>query len=279
MDVPRKPLCIIDNVVNGFFGVDIFLTFFVAYLDKTTNLLVDEPKKIAKEYVLSLKMVFDVVSMIPFGVAQKIYHGLIHAYGLYNMLRLWRLRRVGQLFARMEKDRNLDYFWVQCVKFFCVTLFAVHYAGCFCYHIAAHDRKPMWIESSMEDFLQFNIWTVGHVMSIYWVIINLITVGYGDMHPVNKWFDVLYMFFNFDLPSLRGNMTNLVVHISNQTRQYRNSIQAENQGADLDAPKTEGWTPRDLTERQGQEEIKTPVSVKDRRAQTSIRHSNARGIE
>ncbi|GAB4855551.1 RAC-alpha serine/threonine-protein kinase [Ancistrocladus abbreviatus] len=252
MDGPRKPVCIIDNVVNGFFEVDIILTFFVAYLDKTTNLLVDEPKKIAKKYVLSLKMVFDVVSMIPFGVAQKIYHGLIHAYGLYNMLRLWRLRRVGQLFARMEKDRNLDYFWVQCVKFICVTLFAVHCAGCFCYHIAAHDGKPIWIESSMEDFVQFNIWIVGYVMSVYWVIINLITVGYGNMHPVNKWFDVFYMLFNLGLTSLRGNMTNLV----------RDRIQAENQGADLDAPKTEGWTPRDLTERQGQEKIKTPFQLK-----------------
>lgn len=38
---------IIDNTVNGFFAVDIILTFFVAYLDAQSYLLVDDPKKIA----------------------------------------------------------------------------------------------------------------------------------------------------------------------------------------------------------------------------------------
>lgn len=40
-------LFIIDNIVNGIFAIDIILTFFVAYLDSHTYLLVDDPKKIA----------------------------------------------------------------------------------------------------------------------------------------------------------------------------------------------------------------------------------------
>lgn len=40
-------LSIIDNIINGFFAIDIVLTFFVAYLDSHTYLLVDNPKKIA----------------------------------------------------------------------------------------------------------------------------------------------------------------------------------------------------------------------------------------
>lgn len=40
-------LFIVDNIVNGFFAIDIILTFFVAYLDSTSYLLVDDPKKIA----------------------------------------------------------------------------------------------------------------------------------------------------------------------------------------------------------------------------------------
>ena len=38
---------IIDNIVNSFFAIDIILTFFVAYLDSHSYLLVDDPKKIA----------------------------------------------------------------------------------------------------------------------------------------------------------------------------------------------------------------------------------------
>ncbi|MQM00213.1 hypothetical protein Taro_032943 [Colocasia esculenta] len=43
-------LAIADNVVNGFFAVDIILTFFVAFLDKTTYLLIDNPREIAWRY-------------------------------------------------------------------------------------------------------------------------------------------------------------------------------------------------------------------------------------
>lgn len=40
-------LFIIDNVVNSFFAVDIVLTFFVAYLDSQSYILIDDPKTIA----------------------------------------------------------------------------------------------------------------------------------------------------------------------------------------------------------------------------------------
>jgi predicted Abi (CAAX) family protease len=44
--LPRAPF-IVDDVVNGFFAVDIVLTFFVPYVDSKSYLLVDDHKKIA----------------------------------------------------------------------------------------------------------------------------------------------------------------------------------------------------------------------------------------
>lgn len=99
LEEPRKPLSIIDNVVNSFFAVDIILTFFVAYLDKNTYLLVDEHKQIAWRYT-STWLVFDIISTIPSELAHKISTGSLQSYGLFNMFRLWRLRRVSALFAR-----------------------------------------------------------------------------------------------------------------------------------------------------------------------------------
>lgn len=43
-------LFIVDHIVNCFFGVDIVLTFFVAYLDSDSYLLIDDHKKIAIRY-------------------------------------------------------------------------------------------------------------------------------------------------------------------------------------------------------------------------------------
>ncbi|XP_057768269.1 potassium channel AKT1 isoform X2 [Salvia miltiorrhiza] len=147
------------------------------------------------------------------------------------MLRLWRLRRVGALFARLEKDKNFNYFWVRCAKLVCVTLFAVHCAGCFYYLLAAHYPNPdkTWIGAAIENFHDTSIW-LRYVTSIYWSITTLTTVGYGDLHAENTRemiFDIFYMLFNLGLTAyLIGNMTNLVVHGTSKTRQFRDTIQA-----------------------------------------------------
>jgi potassium channel len=44
---PKGGLFIADNVVNLFFGIDIILTFVVAYVDSSTQLLVQDGRKIA----------------------------------------------------------------------------------------------------------------------------------------------------------------------------------------------------------------------------------------
>ncbi|XP_072993104.1 potassium channel AKT1-like [Typha latifolia] len=223
-------LTIADNVVNGFFAIDIILTFFVAYLDRATYLLVDSPKKIAWRYTTSW-FILDVASTVPTEAARKILPPNLQSYGFFSMLRLWRLRRVSALFARLEKDRHFNYFWVRCVKLVCVTLFAVHCAGCFYYLLA--DRYPdpsrTWIGSSMPDFHDRSLW-IRYVTSMYWSITTLTTVGYGDLHPENTRemiFDIFYMLFNLGLTAyLIGNMTHLVVHGTSRTRKYRDTIQA-----------------------------------------------------
>lgn len=48
--VATGSLLYVDLVVDFFFATDIIITFFVAYLDKSTYLLVDEHKKIAARY-------------------------------------------------------------------------------------------------------------------------------------------------------------------------------------------------------------------------------------
>ncbi|KAI4377359.1 hypothetical protein MLD38_014999 [Melastoma candidum] len=227
---PARALSIVDNVVNAFFAVDIVLTFFVAYRDRATFLLIDDPNKIAWKYTTSW-FVLDVISTIPSELARKMFPSNFYSYGLSNMLRLWRLRRVSALFSRLEKDRNYNYFWVRCAKLICVTLFAVHCAGCFYYLLAARYRDPKktWIGESMENFLQQSLW-IRYVTSIYWSITTLTTVGYGDLHPVNvreMLFDIFYMLFNLGLTAyLIGNMTNLVVHGTSRTRKFRDTIQA-----------------------------------------------------
>ncbi|KAJ6697888.1 POTASSIUM CHANNEL AKT1 [Salix purpurea] len=227
---PSGGLAIADNVVNGVFAIDIILTFFVAYLDKNSYLLVDDRKKIAWRYARTW-LVLDVISTIPSEFVREILPPKFESYGYFSMLRLWRLRRVSLFFSRLEKDRNYNYFAVRLSKLVCVTLFVVHMAGCLFYRLAAYYKDPSktWIGSVWEDFHTESLW-VRYVKALYWSITTLTTTGYGDLHAVNydeMVFAMLYMMFDLGLTSyLIGNMTNLVVQATSRTRQFRDTIQA-----------------------------------------------------
>lgn len=222
----------IDLVVDLFFGIDIVLTFFVAYLDKSTYLLIDDRKKIAARYISHLWFPMDVASTLPFQTIYRLFTGQMHygdIFGFLNLLRLWRLRRVSEFFSRLEKDTRFSYFWTRYVKLICVTLFAVHTAGCFYFWLATHYRVSgdTWIGSQVPDFEERSVW-LGYTYSMYWSIVTLTTTGYGDLHAENtgeKVFSIFYMLFNIGLTAyLIGNMTNLIVHSSMRTFAMRDAI-------------------------------------------------------
>ncbi|KAJ6295523.1 hypothetical protein OIU78_023533 [Salix suchowensis] len=174
----------------------------------------------------------DVASTLPFQTIYSLITGEMHngeIFGFLNLLRLWRLRRVTELYKRLEKDTRFSYFYTRLLKLISVTLFAVHSAGCFYYWLAAHHdtASNTWIGAQVEDFKHRSIW-LGYTYSIYWSIVTLTTVGYGDLHAVNtgeKIFNMFYMLFNIGLTAyIIGNMTNLIVHAAVRTFAMRNAI-------------------------------------------------------
>ncbi|PKA64204.1 Potassium channel KAT3 [Apostasia shenzhenica] len=218
-------LTAVDFVVDAFFAVDIVISFFVAYQDESTYLLVDEPKKIAARYLMRHGFVMDVASTLPIEV---MYRVITHrskggtSLGFLNLLRLWRLRHVSDLFARLEKDTRFSYVWTRCVKLICVTLFAVHSTACMYYWMAYHYKIPQktWIGDPVPNFKERSIW-LGYTYAMYFSLTTLTTVGYGDLHAENngeKIFGVFLMLFNIGLTAyLIGNMTNLIVHGATRT--------------------------------------------------------------
>ncbi|XP_076887686.1 potassium channel AKT2/3-like [Bidens hawaiensis] len=229
----HKQLYIADTIVDLFFAVDIVLTFFVAYVDPTTHLLVRDPKSIATRY-LSTWFVMDLASTLPFELISYLFtgkHRMSLPYIVLGLLRFWRLRRVKQFFTRLEKDIRFNYFWVRCARLLCVTLFLVHCAGCIYYLLAVlypHEGRT-WIGSINPGFRKDDLYIL-YVSAIYWSITTMTTVGYGDLHAENAAemvFIIFYMLFNLGLTAyIIGNMTNLVVEGTRRTMEFRNSIEA-----------------------------------------------------
>ncbi|GKV21192.1 hypothetical protein SLEP1_g31190 [Rubroshorea leprosula] len=229
----HRNISIVDNIVDLFFGIDIVLTFFVAYIDSRTQLLVRDSRKIAVRY-LSTWFLMDVASTLPFEALGYLFTGKSKVgifYSLLGLLRFWRLRRVKQLFTRLEKDIRFNYFWIRCARLLAVTLFLVHCAGCLYYLLAdwyPHQGKT-WLGSVNPNFRETSLW-IRYISALYWSITTLTTVGYGDLHAVNAVemiFIIFYMLFNLGLTAyLIGNMTNLVVEGTHRTMEFRNSIEA-----------------------------------------------------
>lgn len=99
LEKSKGALAITDNIVNWFFAIDIVLTFFVAYLDKASYLLIDDRKLIALKYAKSW-LIFDIISTIPYEFFHMMFPHAFQIYAYFNLLRLWRLRRVSAMFAR-----------------------------------------------------------------------------------------------------------------------------------------------------------------------------------
>uniref|UniRef100_A0A0D9ZGH9 Potassium channel n=1 Tax=Oryza glumipatula TaxID=40148 RepID=A0A0D9ZGH9_9ORYZ len=194
-------LVVTDLVVDVFFAIDIAISFFVAYRDTPTGLLITDRRKITTRQGL---------------------------WGLLNLLRLWRLRRVSKLFARVEKDIRFSYLWTRLIKLLCVTLFALHFAACISLWMAFNYKikELTWIGSQIHSFEDRSFC---YTCAVYWSITTLATVGYGDLHATNigeMLFSIAFMLFNMGLTSyIIGNITNLVVRETSNTFKMRDMVQ------------------------------------------------------
>ncbi|KAF0891541.1 hypothetical protein E2562_010537 [Oryza meyeriana var. granulata] len=152
---------VIDLVVDAFFVIDIAMSFFVAYRDTSNSLLITDRRKIATRYLKRPCFVLDVASTIPLQIIYRLVTGKIQGlFGFLNLLRLWRLRHISKLFARVEKDIRFSYLWTRLIKLLCVTLFALHFAACIYLWMAFNYKvkELTWIGSQIHGFEDRSVW-------------------------------------------------------------------------------------------------------------------------
>ncbi|KAG9129206.1 hypothetical protein Leryth_006406 [Lithospermum erythrorhizon] len=136
----------------------------------------------------------------------------------------------------MEKDIRINYLFTRIAKLIAVELYCTHTAACIFYYLATtlpeEKEGYTWIGSlqlgdySYAHFRDIDIWKT-YTTSLYFAIVTMATVGYGDIHAVNLREMIFIMFYvSFDMilgAYLIGNMTALIVK-GGKTERYRDKM-------------------------------------------------------
>lgn len=216
------------------FLVDIVLQFFIAYRDSQTYKMVYRRSPIALRYLRS-HFIVDILSCVPWDSMYKAC-GEKEEVRYLLLIRLSRVRKVLTFFQNMEKNIRINYLFSRIVKLIAVELYCTHTAACIFYYLAttlpAAEEGYTWIGSlklgdySYSNFRDIDLWK-RYTTSLYFAIVTMATVGYGDIHAVNLREMIFIMFYvSFDMilgAYLIGNMTALIVKGS-KTERYRDKM-------------------------------------------------------
>ena len=185
------------------YGFDIFLNFFTGY--HVGGAVVMKLKLIQRKYLSNLFW-FDFIAFIPmilFWVEGDLFNLSKHS-NIMNILFFFILRKYNlkikdvKEFIIQEEESFEN--WFSIAVLYLRTLFVSHLLACLWYIVGTYSNESTsWVRTynSIE-----NSWSSMYLNSIYWSLVTMITVGYGDIVPQNeieKMFCIITMLVGFTL--------------------------------------------------------------------------------
>jgi len=187
---------VFDIIKDLFFFMDLLLNFTTAYYDKNGN-LVRDPKTISKHYVSTNLFIIDLITALPIPlVADLVIHRDDTRVSFLRLLRFLRFLRL----IRVLKAVKLLRIYHKVEEFFYSSLFngiksifsllfyiilCAHWIACL-WHFVGQENEDVEGVSWLTTYYNLKGDTLQerYVASLYFAVMTMITVGYGDITPV-----------------------------------------------------------------------------------------------
>ena len=205
------------------YGVDIFLNFFTGFYHKGS--MVIDLKLIRRNYFSEL-FFFDLLAYIPI-ISYVFESSFIHfskKYFIINILFFFIIKKYNKKlkilkeFLIQEKESFENVFSI--LILYLRILFIAHIFACFWYLLGTYyDDKNTWITTYKLGFTQ---WSNKYVSSLYWSLVTMVTVGYGDIVPQNnaeKIYCIITMLIGFTVFGFTLGSLGDIIHKMNENDQ------------------------------------------------------------
>ncbi|TPX55371.1 hypothetical protein PhCBS80983_g05374 [Powellomyces hirtus] len=197
---------IVSYIIDIMYLVDMYIKFHLAYL--VGGFWVVFPKEMLMHYLKSWDFTFDCLINFPVDIVAFGWLGKNRAQTKLSLIRLWKILRTGRIiiyFQRQEKKLHAS-FRIQVMKFVSYAIVLTHGISCIWFanacngiiewpmNISGQCAADSWVMMS-RDLNIYNL-SLGqlYISSLYWAIISMTTLGYGDIRPNNTSERIFSMF-------------------------------------------------------------------------------------
>lgn len=145
---------ILERVIDVFFIVDIGLNFRTTYVNPKKNLEITNPKRIAKNYMNSVRFPIDILASIPFEVFAASASSEDEddfSFQIFGIMKLIRLFRLGRLITFMKVNASLKVGF-RLVQLVFGLLLLVHWLTCIWFVLIKDKEDHLWIPTKDIDF-------------------------------------------------------------------------------------------------------------------------------